>query len=189
MSDPIPSTLRSAHAIHNASAMVHSSAIGIRRMLLSDIKTVHAIDVLSFSLPWPESSYRYEVSDAQRSNAIPLVAQTAAGQVVGMIVTWVIIDEAHIATIAIHPDYRHLGLGKRLLAQNLLMAWDRGARLAYLEVRRSNLAAQAMYSAFGFTVVGERPRYYQDNHEDALLLTLDRIDAESLRAWLEPDHS
>jgi ribosomal-protein-alanine N-acetyltransferase len=166
---------------------VTSPAIRTRRMLLTDLKTVHALDALSFSLPWPESSYRFEV--AENRNAIPLVIETVAGEVIGMIVTWVIIDEAHIATIAIHPDYRRLGLGKHLLAHSLLMAWDRGARLAYLEVRRGNLAAQAMYLAFGFTVVGERLRYYQDNHEDALLMTLDRIDPARMRAWLELEQS
>jgi [ribosomal protein S18]-alanine N-acetyltransferase len=155
------------------------SAVRIRRMLPADVARVRALDVLSFSLPWPESSYRFEVSE--NSNAIPLVAESAAGEVIAMSVTWVIIDEAHVATIAVHPGYRRQGLGKRLLAHSLLEAWERGAQLSYLEVRRGNLAAQAMYADFGFAVVGERPRYYQDNHEDALLMTLDRIDPEKLR--------
>ncbi len=185
MRDSGPNGDRAAQPAPPAAAPAQE--IHTRRMLLSDLKTVHAIDALSFSLPWPESSYRFEV--AENLNAIPLVLETAAGEVIGMIVTWVIIDEAHIATIALLPAYRRMGLGKRLLAQSLLMAWERGARLAYLEVRRGNLAAQAMYYAFGFEVVGERPRYYQDNHEDALLLTLDRLDPERLRAWIEPEQS
>jgi len=156
----------------------------IRPMRLTDLAVVRAIDVLSFSLPWPESSYRFEV--AENRNAIPLVVEDAQGEVIGMSVTWVILDEAHVATIALHPDHRRRGLGRRLRAHGLLAAWERGARLAYLEVRRSNLAAQAMYADFGFVVAGERPRYYQDNREDALLMTLEQIDPERLRAWLEP---
>jgi ribosomal-protein-alanine N-acetyltransferase len=161
--------------------------VRIRPMRLADLAVVRAIDVLSFSLPWPESSYRFEV--AENRNAIPLVVEDEQGQVIGMSVTWVILDEAHVATIALHPDHRRRGLGRRLLAHGLLAAWERGARLAYLEVRRSNLAAQAMYADFGFFVAGERPRYYQDNREDALLMTLERIDPERLRVWLEPQKS
>lgn len=155
----------------------------IRRMLPADVPAVHALDRLSFSLPWPESSYRFEVGE--NSNAIPLVVETANGEVVGMAVTWVIVDEAHIATIALHPGLRRRGLGRRLLAESLRQAYERGARLAYLEVRRGNMAAQALYLDFGFTIVGERPRYYQDNHEDALLMTLEPIDPQKLNAWID----
>jgi [ribosomal protein S18]-alanine N-acetyltransferase len=174
-----------------SAAAIRPAGIHIRRMLPADVGLVHALDALSFSLPWPESSYRFEVSE--NSNAIPLVAVNEAGGVVAMSVTWVIIDEAHVATIAVHPDYRRLGLGKRLLAASLLEAWERGALLSHLEVRRGNLAAQVLYADFGFEVVGERPRYYQDNHEDALLMTLDRIDPvklrERMRSWAEPENS
>jgi ribosomal-protein-alanine N-acetyltransferase len=150
----------------------------IRRMTMADVPAVYALDVQSFSLPWPERSYRYEVSE--NPNAIPLVSVDETGRIVGMAVTWVIIDEAHVATIAVGADWRRRGLGRELLVESLRQAHARGARLAYLEVRKGNSAAIGMYRHFGFNGVGERPRYYQDNHEDALLMTLDPLDCERL---------
>ena len=99
-----------------------------------------------------------------------------------MIVIWAILDEAHVATIAVNPDYRGQGIGRRLLAIGLQAAYQRGARMAFLEVRRSNTVAQNLYQRFGFQVVSERLRYYQDNHEDALLMTLEQLQPEELLA-------
>jgi ribosomal-protein-alanine N-acetyltransferase len=150
----------------------------LRPMELSDVERVHHIDQLSFSLPWSERSFRFELTE--NHNASVWVAElNVEGRplVVGVIVVWIILDEAHIATLAVHPDYRKLGLGRLLLVQGLRAAEARGARLAYLDVRRSNLAAQSLYESFGFEVVGERRRYYKDNQEDALLMTLANVQA------------
>jgi ribosomal-protein-alanine N-acetyltransferase len=155
-----------------------------RPMELRDIPNVHEIDCLSFSMPWSERSYLFELNENR--NSVTWVAEcktTVNTEIAGMIVIWAILDEAHVATIATRPDYRGLGIGRRLLARGLYEAYQRGARLAYLEVRRSNAAAQHLYTRFGFQVVGERPRYYQDNNEDALLMTLDRIDPQALEQF------
>lgn len=164
-----------------------SLQVRFRPMVLADISRVHEIDVLSFSMPWSERSYRFEVTE--NNNSLILVAEKmqngAPPELVGMIVLWVIIDEAHVATIATHPDYRGKGIGRKLLALGLLAAYERGARLSYLEVRRGNLVAQDMYKKFGFIVVGERPGYYQDNNEDALLMTLNELQPETLRRFAE----
>lgn len=160
-------------------------SIQFRPMAIEDVTRVHEIDTLSFSLPWTERSFRFELTE--NPNAVAWVAEkvSEAGQalVIGMLVIWVILDEAHVATIATHPDFRGAGIGRKLLANGLLEAYRRGARLAYLEVRRSNLAAQKMYHTFGFELVGERLRYYKDNNEDALLMTLHRIQPEKLREF------
>lgn len=157
-------------------------AVSFRPMDLADLERVRMIDALSFSMPWSERSYRFELME--NNNSIVWVAEAksidAQPEVVGMIVVWVIIDEAHVATIATHPDFRGSGIGRRLLAHGLLAAYRRGARQAYLEVRRSNLAAQMLYDKFKFQVVGERPRYYKDNNEDALLMTLENLQPEEL---------
>jgi ribosomal-protein-alanine N-acetyltransferase len=159
-------------------------AVHIRPMRLEDVPRVHEIDVLSFSLPWPERSYRFEVLENNHASCWVAEQNRLDGQaeIIAMMVNWIIIDEAHIATIAVHPAYRRMKLGRRLLATGLLVAYERGARTSFLEVRRGNLAAQALYLEFGFEAVGERKRYYQDNHEDAILLTLESIDPERIKA-------
>ena len=149
----------------------------IRRMTVEDVPAVVELDRRSFSLPWPERSFRFELTDNPASRC--WVADLD-GMVVGMIVVWLIVDEAHIATLATHPDYRRQGIGKRLLAYALLELGREGARSSFLEVRESNLPAQAMYRKFGYEVSGRRRRYYRDNDEDAILMSLDSLRADQL---------
>jgi len=168
----------------------------IRPMRLEDLDQVSALDQLSFTLPWPKSAFRYELVDNPLS--LLFVAEAAgpdgSSQVIAVIVTWLILDEAHIATIAVHPDYRGLDVGGELMAISLDEAARRGARTATLEVRAGNLPAQALYRRFQFQVVGRRPRYYRDNNEDALIMTLEPLDGAyrewlHSRAWMRrPDH-
>ncbi len=142
----------------------------IRRMDEADVPAVHEIDRLSFTLPWPERSFRFEVTGNPAARC--WVAEVE-GRVAGMIVVWMIVDEAHVATIATHPDFRRQGIGEELLTYALLSAIAEGAVKSLLEVRASNTVAQAMYRRFGYVEDGIRPRYYNDNHEDALLMSLD----------------
>ncbi len=141
----------------------------IRRMRLEDVPAVHEIDMLSFSLPWPERSFRFEVTENPVSRGWVV---EAGGRVIAMLVLWLVVDEAHIATIATHPDFRRQGIGEKLMIEALLAAREEGARRAFLEVRASNAAAQALYEKYGFVVDGRRPRYYKDNFEDAILMSL-----------------
>jgi len=146
-------------------------------MTLEDVPAVHEIDILSFSLPWAERSFRFEISENPVSRG--WVAESD-GRIAAMLVLWRIIDEAHIATIATHPDFRRQGIGERLMIEALLAAREEGARHAFLEVRAGNLAAQTLYKKYGFILVGIRPRYYKDNNEDAVLMDLE--DLNSLEA-------
>jgi ribosomal-protein-alanine N-acetyltransferase len=141
-------------------------------MTLEDVPAAHEIDKLSFTLPWPERSLRYEVSDNPSARCW---AAELDGHLVGMLVLWMIVDEAHIATLATHHEVRRQGIAKQLLVTALEHAYLEGARSALLEVRAGNEAAQAMYRKFGFEVVGRRERYYKDNNEDAVLMTLKRL--------------
>jgi ribosomal-protein-alanine N-acetyltransferase len=145
----------------------------IRRMTLEDVPAVHEIDMLSFSLPWPERSFTFELTGNPVSRG--WVAEVN-GTIAAMLVLWFIVDEAHIATIAVHPDFRRQGIGEQILLHALRDIQDEGARRAFLEVRAGNLAAQAMYKKYGFEVTGVRPRYYKDNNEDALLMDLEKFD-------------
>ncbi len=156
----------------------------IRNMELADVPRVREIDVASFSLPWPERSFRFEIQENPASRLWVAEYRPPQGQavVIGMIVMWLILDEAHIGTFAVHPDYRRLGIGQRLLAETLLQAYEMGVRKCYLEVRRSNTAAQGLYEKFGFQITAIRPRYYRDNGEDAIMMTLDPLDIQRLRS-------
>jgi [ribosomal protein S18]-alanine N-acetyltransferase len=145
----------------------------IRRMALEDIPAVHEIDILSFSLPWPERSFRFEVTDNPVSRG--WVADVD-GKIAAMLVLWFIIDEAHIATIAVHPNFRRQGIGEQILLHALKAVQNEGAKRAFLEVRAGNVAAQAMYKKYGFEAAGVRPHYYKDNNEDALLMNLEKFD-------------
>jgi ribosomal-protein-alanine N-acetyltransferase len=147
-------------------------------MRSDDLDSVMSIDTLSFSLPWPESSYRYELNDNSAADLWVAERSSSNGglQIIGMIVIWLILGEAHIATLAVHPDFRGRGIGSQLLEVGLMGARNNGAREAMLEVRASNHVAQALYEGYGFEVVYRRSRYYRDNNEDALLMNLDNLD-------------
>ncbi len=138
-------------------------------------------------MPWPERSYHYELT--QNVNSILWVAEAIADQpnmprrIIGMIVVWLVVDEAHVATLAVHPDFRGQGLSKKLLALGLRAAILRGAVDSTLEVRTSNLKAIKLYEKFGYHEVGQRPRYYRDNNEDAILMTVKGLGPAYL-SWL-----
>lgn len=154
-----------------------------RKMTLDDVPAVVDLDQKSFSLPWPERSFRFELTDNPASRC--WVAEVDE-KIVGMIVVWLIVDEAHIATIATHPNFRRKGIAKRLLSHALQKLIEQGARSSFLEVRASNLAAQELYRKFGYEETGRRRRYYKDNDEDAILMNLDSLSDERLRSDENP---
>jgi ribosomal-protein-alanine N-acetyltransferase len=158
--------------------MIENNSVSFRPMREDDLDSVMVIDRLSFSLPWPENSYYHDLE--RNPDALLWVAEINSpdngSKVVGVIDIWLILDEAHIATLAVHPDYRGRRIGARLLIKVLEEAVNRGASRAMLEVRASNQIAQALYKNYGFEIVNRRQRYYRDNNEDALLMNLDNLD-------------
>jgi len=138
-------------------------------MQVEDLEQVVAIDGLSFSLPWPPHTFNYEVT---RNSAARCWVAEQDGKILAMLVGWFIVDEIHIATFAVHPDFRRVGLGRRVLLRALQAAKEEGAALSFLEVRASNAAALKLYEELGYTQTGLRKKYYSDNGEDAILMTL-----------------
>lgn len=162
-------------------------SIHIRPLNMADLGQVMAIDQASFSLPWPKSAFAYELNENPLSMLWVAEIQQPdnSKQIAGMIVVWLILDEVHIATIAVDPNFRRQGIAQELLATALDAAIQKGMVQATLEVRAGNIAAQALYHSFGFEIVGRRHHYYQDNGEDALIMTasgLNEIYLEWLRA-------
>jgi ribosomal-protein-alanine N-acetyltransferase len=150
-------------------------SVTLRKMILDDVEQVIAIDQLSFSLPWPTSSFRYELTENKASRC--WVAELD-DRVVGMLVGWLIVDEIHIASIATHPDFRKQGIGEKLLLLALRSAKEEGAVTSFLEVRENNAAALMMYRKFGYVESGRRAGYYKDNGEDAILMNLEPLSVE-----------
>lgn len=142
-------------------------------MTLADIPAVMGIDRCAFTLPWSENAYRRELQDNEHAH---YWVADLAGQVVAYAGWWLMVDEAHLMTIATHPDWRRRGLAETLLVRIMDEACAHHALSITLEVRVSNTAAQALYARHGFVLVGRRKRYYRDNHEDALLLTAPLLD-------------
>ena len=140
----------------------------IEPMGLDDLPAVHAIEQASFISPWPPHAYQSELESNRMAHY--LVARLG-GRVVAYGGMWLMVDEAHITTFAVHHDVRRQRIGERLLLAFLDLAIDRHAHEATLEVRLSNLPARRLYEKYGFRPVGLRPRYYSDDNEDALIMT------------------
>jgi ribosomal-protein-alanine N-acetyltransferase len=161
-------------------------SLSFRLMTVDDLDVVQELDKQSFTNPWPEGAFKYELIESQNSRCwVAEMKQSQRSRVIGSAVLWIILDEAHIATLAVDPLYRGHGIGKRLLAVALIDAHSVGANKAFLEARKNNQDALHLYYGFGFNAVGIRPGYYPDNHEDALLLSLDELDPSKLEKLIE----
>ena len=144
----------------------------IEPMAVDDLAEVQAIEKASFSSPWPPHAYRSELESNRLAQYLVARVDDEVAAYGGM---WLMVDEAHITTFAVHPSWRRQRIGERLLLAFLDLAVDRRAREATLEVRLSNLAARRLYEKYGFRPVGLRPRYYSDDNEDALIMTTDAL--------------
>jgi ribosomal-protein-alanine N-acetyltransferase len=172
----------------------------IALMCEADVDQIMPIERLSFPAPWPASAYRYELLQNALSSYLvlrdrrseerprhrkprwPGKSAEPALPVVSYGGFWIILDEGHISTIAVHPDWRGQGLGELMLVALMEAAILRGAGELTLEVRVSNLVAQNLYRKAGYVEVGWRKRYYHDNNEDALIMTTPRVDEEAFAA-------
>lgn len=153
----------------------------------ADIPQVMAVEQAAYTMPWPRKAYAYELEQNKLAHYFvlrtrpPVPTQTT---LIGLGGFWLMADEAHLMTLAIHPDWRRLGLGEWMLLFLLKKAQALGALVATLEVRPSNQTALALYHKYNFQEVGRRPRYYDDNHEDALILTTSALASLDYQAML-----
>ena len=144
-------------------------AIHIRNATGRDLSRILEIERLAFPAPWTLAYF-------QRELTLPfsriLVALPADSQVIaGFLCRWLIADESHILNIAVHPDFRRLGIGTVLISEAITEARSTGADLVTLEVRRSNLAARQLYRKFEFAERRLRRHYYGPG-EDAIIMEL-----------------
>ena len=109
------------------------------------------------------------------------VSQSTKEYIVAVAGFWIMVDEAHITTLATRNAYRRHGIGERLLIQIIEMAEQLRANVVTLEARVSNTQAQALYEKYGFRKVGIRKAYYTDNGEDAVLMTTDSVNSNEFQ--------
>ena len=132
----------------------------------ADLPVLAALERHAFVDPWTLAQLGAALD---WPGAVALVAEDDGGAV-GYVLGRVIVDEGEILSIAVVPERRRLGIGRRLLDAMMTMLVARGAHAAWLEVRMSNDAARAMYESAGFAAAGVRPDYYRRPDEDALVL-------------------
>ncbi len=172
--------------------------VSIELMTIEDVPEVSRVERRCFSNAWPQSAYRRELNNTnnnyyivmrpQDTHAEELAAQEQRGSrgllpfrrrtpndppappIIGFAGMWIMLDEAHITTIGVAPEFRGQGLGELLLIDLHEEALRRGAEWLTLEVRVSNDTAQSLYQKYGFTRQGIRRRYYSDNGEDAYIM-------------------
>ena len=137
----------------------------LRRMKPSDLRTVMQIDAGALPKPWSAAVWR---SELESPFGLYLVLEDG-GEILGQIGVRSVLDELHITTVAVRPEYRGRGHARAMIRGAISAYPD--ARLVHLEVRPSNATARTLYRSLGFRETGRRPRYYGD--EDALLMTLD----------------
>lgn len=178
----------------------------VEPMQLNDVPSVAAIERQVFPMPWTASAFAYEVQanphsyyfvarprrpqsvpsfQGKLTSALNRIRDRRRGtDVLGYGGFWLMVDEAHISTLAVRPEYRRQGIGELLLIG--LIDWARtvNASLMTLEVRLSNLSAQSLYRKYGFETVGLRKAYYSDNGEDALIMTTGAIDSQPFQSSL-----
>ena len=153
----------------------------VEPMGLEDVPDVHRIEAQSFPMPWPDYAFRQEL---QTNRLAHYLVVRSGNETVAYGGLWMLVDEAHITTFAVLPEWRRRGIGGRLMVALMDLALRQKARVMTLEVRLSNRPARALYGSFGFKPVGVRPRYYSDNGEDALIMTTDVLTDARMTALL-----
>ncbi|KHD37145.1 30S ribosomal protein S18 [Clostridium acetobutylicum] len=140
--------------------------ITVHTLEKNDIDSIIEIENLCFPTPWTKESMEGEL----RNKFAKYVVIKNNNLVVGYGGLWLIIDEGHITNIAVHPEFRGMGIGNKILEELIKLCEKRNIPSMTLEVRISNTIAQNLYKKFGFKEAGVRKKYYGDNDEDALIM-------------------
>ena len=135
-----------------------------RRLVFADLPNVIAIERRAFPTPWSLAMFVLELS---KPEGICLAAQRD-GQLVGYIICSRFDQVWHIMNVSVDPELQRRGIATTLIAA--VIARVGGGAQITLEVRPTNVGAIALYKQFGFLAAGSRPRYYQDNGEDAVIM-------------------
>lgn len=136
-------------------------------MTAEDARELSELDKLCFDIPWSQKSFEDEAGN----NLATYFTARDNGKIIGYAGFWSVSGEGDITNVAVLPEYRKKGIASKLIESVIKKSNELSLSLLTLEVRKSNFAAQNLYSKYGFEIIGERKRYYSDNHEDALIMT------------------
>ena len=156
-----------------------SVEIKLRHLEKRDIPQMLAIENVSFPTPWAEYAFESEL----RNKFAVYYVGAQGSRVVGYSGAWLFSGEAHITTLAVHPDWRGRGLGRIFMNTLINHARGCGATTMLLEVRPSNVAACLLYKSLGFRQIGCRKNYYVETREDALVMILSLLPEGSKAKW------
>jgi ribosomal-protein-alanine N-acetyltransferase len=139
----------------------------LRRATPADLSDVAAMERACYPDPWPATAF---ASLPDNPRVFFAVVRDDDNHLTGYAIAWHVMEEGELANLAVAPDARRAGIASALLNAVLEDAATRGTTQIFLEVRESNAAARALYSARGFEEVGRRKKYYRHPVEDALIL-------------------
>ena len=154
------------------------SRFTIQPMTSADIAAVTRIERASFTTVWPADAFHNELSTNKLAHYF---VGRYDDQVVAYGGIWLILEDSHITTLAVDPEYRGRRFGEVLLLRLIDEAIERGAAWITLEVRESNVVAQRLYRKYGFTTVTMRSGYYSDDNESALIMWAGSLRSELYR--------
>ena len=145
-----------------------ATTIYFREMTAADIPAIVGVEAQSFYDAWNENMLLNEINNSLTTYLV----MEEQGKLVGYAGFWLVAGEAQVTRVAVVEAERGQGYGTRLTAALVNKAWELGADAVTLEVRESNIAAQKAYLTCGFASEGIRPNYYEDNHENAVIMWL-----------------
>jgi ribosomal-protein-alanine N-acetyltransferase len=145
-----------------------SPSLAFRRMREADLPRVMEIERAAFAHPWSEDLVRRELT--HDFSTVLVATAGAEGPILGFAIVWTVHDELHVLNVAVSPEARRSGVARAVLDRVETLGRAQGARVAMLEVRRSNAPAIGLYRSMGYREVGVRPRYYAEDGEDALVM-------------------
>jgi ribosomal-protein-alanine N-acetyltransferase len=138
----------------------------LRQILEQDLPELIRVESACQIVPWSDEVFKKCLEAGSTGWVMEL-----DGKMIGFILILYQLDEVHILNFCVHPDYQRQGWGMQLMTHMLQNLTNQSAKLVYLEVRRSNEHAIALYEKVGFSKVGERKDYYLslEHREDALV--------------------